>query len=418
VSQSNVAVNIADEAFGRFGPLNHPKVREVIGSIADAAMQQQLATLVEEAMSAREAMVAIDLKPFEATRYDLDGFAIWDGVSGQFIPALAKFIQFAKWVKEIWPNDAKRSLDAEALAIEKSELKPGAWTPTSESSAREIDLVLESMLKEEPQSSMTLFDYLGHNIWRITAILSEEVKSFRTRLTFEAIMTDRWYLLSELQEIRHKLVKGLDALIMGVCSSFKVVRSEDIIPGYRTELMRTLQLREHFHSMAVHIQALQRKMVAANAAECIALARELFTGIEHAVFQPGFGWIRASDKRAMIHLRNHLAMALQADCPEPTALMQIADELWHFVEALKGINRRDILVEHDREALNMAVLYLEAALYPAGLAQQEAMASACRVLATLPGRDGELDLMVERLKSGQGDPLQLLEHVKAVLGRL
>ena len=64
---------------------------------------------------------------------------------------------------------------------------------------------------------------MGEHSWSIAQILRDEIATFRHRISLQAVISDRWYLLGELQEIRHKLVKGLDALVVGICSSIAPV---------------------------------------------------------------------------------------------------------------------------------------------------------------------------------------------------
>lgn len=405
---------------------NASKIVSVVLGIQDEDLKTLSASLLCRAVEARGLLDLVDLKPFEAAEYPLDALAIWKCVSRQYIEALGSVVRVITAVESKIPRPPEfegedRFLDAVFSLVD--EPIQGAWTPPENERSLAIDDLLIRLADGSaqcPERSLGPALCLRQISWQIAVFLKDEIGSFKDRIAMRSVVADRWNLVGELHETRHRLRKGLAAFLIGICSGFAPVRREDIVPDYQTELHCSLSLRRHVgrwdRRMRVRAQAVMQQ----KQEDWRVYAEDTYWDLETTIFGPMFALMRPRDKRRLIELRNHTKTVLSDVLAPFQALGNIIFETAAFLEELGAISEREVLITHDREALSIARLGLEAVLRAGDQGGQSVLDSALDALASLEGRDIELDQILSN--RGNSDtsmsPRELLRLVDDILSSL
>jgi hypothetical protein len=254
----------------------------------------------------------------------------------------------------------------------------------------------------------------------VAAVLKSEIGQFNRRISLEAVFSDRWNLLGEIQETKHRLTKGIGALLTGVCSIFEPVRKEDVVPNYHTLISSALLLRTYFLDMRLYMQEISNQMKAGPETEWRDLANKVYIKVEETIFSETFDWMRPLDKRVLIDLRNRLHDALESTSKNNRRFYEVVEDTLRFSEAMNIINSRESLIEHDQEALNIALLHLQSAEESNSPATSQSMQAALAALFSVRGRDMELDRLVAKLSIEYSPEVmqELMANLHRVLGTL
>lgn len=242
----------------------------------------------------------------------------------------------------------------------------------------------------------------------IAASLRAEVARFGQRVRNPTVVADRWNLLMDLQEFRGRCRAGIGELVFAACSAFSSISRAEVVPEYARDLEEALAVRHAVTTLARAVGPLNMRVQAAAAelqrAPVLAIQREL----DHFRASSGYATMRAGDKRFVIAFARTVA-EISAQKSYGKAAQQHVEGFAKFLDSLAVINRREILMNHDREAFAYCGMLLEQAgqlLGREGPARaRERLAEALAVAVRLFGRDRFLDdHLVTRLRW----PLELL----------
>jgi hypothetical protein len=398
------------------------RIEEILTSVSDGALQARLKSVVARALVVHDLLMSIDLKRLEGLQRELAGLEVWAMVAPAFGAVFKAIAEMNAGLRSAFPQGAAPAAKDEEIDIlfdvDPGSLAAGAYQRRDDRLGEEIDRLVRKVAgSEQRDPTSEAMASLGQTVWTIAAMMQEEMRRFGTRLRQVAVVTDRWNLLAEMQETRHKLGKAAAAVIIAVCSSFARVRPEEIVPGFRTELALSLGLRAGMFALRDEVRAVRAGIDKQPAHGWISGARRVGALLETFLQEPAFGWMRALDKRALVDAHDALGQALAAR-DTPRRLAELIEGIVRFLEALEAINRREILVEHDRRAFASAASKLEESLNDTGQPGRLAFGAALAELAAAAGRDPQIDSMVERSldPAASADPRGLLERVRAVMG--
>ncbi len=401
--------------------LNESQITEIVSDINDEALRKDVAELLARTINARQRLSAIDLRPYSGTSVDFEGLEIWQKLAPQFgsaIGAVSSTLQFlailAPEPPEDNPIDDKR-ID-EAFSDFDDAFSEEAFAAPAAAAATSAPAVAATSAENASDLRMRL----ANTAWAISFMLKDEIMRFGSRMRQSHVMMDRWNLLSELQETCHKLSKGLDALTMGICSAFSSVSRDEVIPGFRSELAFSLELRRLIFELRDQVRTVRVKMDALPKEQWRHIAEEIYTLIDNFVYGPAFGWLRAFDKREVIQFRKALRNTLDNHNASGRDFHEPIEGTVRFLEALEVINHREILVEHDRKVLTEAAAHLETAIRLPRMEGRHEFAAAISCLSKAWGRDPQLDAMVEMTLDPMADLKQedILTRVQLVLSGL
>jgi hypothetical protein len=211
------------------------------------------------------------------------------------------------------------------------------------------------------------------------------------RLGDSRLAADRWMLLAELQELRGRCTQGFEAVVATVFRGLTDVDLEGLLPRYVSSTRRAIELRTAFSHLRFEMEVLNQGMQKARGTELSLLHDACMKAVERFVAQPGFGYIRASDKREVIRFRLFLR-----DWPKsganPRELKQKSEAFAKLSEVFVLINRRPQLLAHDRAMLNEA---------ERSLREERDVAGALVRLESVFGRSATLDVILRQHWAGE-----------------
>jgi hypothetical protein len=113
---------------------------------------------------------------------------------------------------------------------------------------------------------------------------------------------------------------------------------------------------------------------------------------------PAWKAVRAQDKRAILEFRTRIT-ALEHEGVRKVELVEVLEPFVEFVDGFEAINRREVLLQHDREISARVGVLLESATAIADPDQAlKAFEEALEGAQPLSGRSAELDTFLRRMK--------------------
>ncbi len=242
-------------------------------------------------------------------------------------------------------------------------------------------------------------------IHAIATVLRMEVASFGQAIRKPQVMADRWNLLDILEAFRGKFRAGIGEMVYAAAGSLAEVDKEDVVPGYRQEMDRSVGLRRALAILAPRVAKENSAAQAAAPGDGYTIRRHverISKLLDRFLESPAFRAMRAADRKSLTRLRSSLSSEMADPSIWPGDLRKTAEGLDRFLESMSVINHREDLVIHDREALPRFGSILEAA----AKAAEEEDDSRARLLFSdametgwrLIGRDPELDEVLRRAR--------------------
>ncbi len=402
---------------------NLKRVVHIVKAIQDPKIKTAVIDILGSSLEARESLERVELKPFEAASYEMTGATVWQSVSVQVYGAFMKVGQLIAVINQYCPAVEESAVDDDAFDMAFAELDDDAFAKPTEARTQDIDALFDEILDDSADGlsqSEEIWTHLRSTCSSVAAVLKSEIGQFNRRISLEAVFSDRWNLLGEIQETKHRLTKGIGALLTGVCSIFEPVRKEDVVPNYHTLLSSALLLRTYFLDMRLYMQEISNQMKEGPETEWRTLTNKVYIKVEETIFSETFDWMRPLDKRVLIDLRNRLHDALESTSKNNRRFYEVVEDTLRFSEAMNIINSRESLIEHDQEALNIALLHLQAAEESNSPAESQSMQAALAALFSVRGRDMELDRLVAKLSVEYSPEVmqELMTNLHRVLGTL
>ncbi|MFO7568032.1 MAG: hypothetical protein R6X02_35650 [Enhygromyxa sp.] len=211
---------------------------------------------------------------------------------------------------------------------------------------------------------------------------------------------DDWRLIAECCSARRRVVKAAS----GVERVLSEVESQPSVftDLYQTERGRALETRAAYYSFVSGLRATERRF--ADLERRIRLAG---TGIARLIGRSIYEELRVEDRRSIRAVQARLFEWLRG-ARDPREGLRLLSEVNSCASLLMEVNRRPILLEHDREVLEQLLRALS----------QPATNSAVfyKLLVSIRGRDLELDELIEA--SAALEPRVWREPVDRVLAGL
>jgi len=236
----------------------------------------------------------------------------------------------------------------------------------------------------------------------IAESLRFEVGRFGARVRNPTVVADRWNLLIDLQEFRGKCRAAIGELIYASVNAFGEIGRPLLIPEYAADLAEGLCVRQGWITLTRAIGPLNARLQIAGIEQQRPLLAAVQRELDHFRASRGYLFMRAGDKRFVIAFARELAgIMAQRNLGRPVQLA--VEGFAKFLDSMAVINRREILINHDREAfaecgtlLEQASLYANVSDHPKAMMR---LTQALAVASRLYGRDRVLDdYLVLRLR--------------------
>ncbi len=253
---------------------------------------------------------------------------------------------------------------------------------------------LHARVKEEMQSA------LGD--------LKEGVAAFGMQVRNPQVVGDRWNLIGELQSFRFRMRDRIGRMVFESVTHLGECRRPEVDPAYTEELQQALKVRVAVTGLRHTLKARLKAVSEAEPEDVDWNAQQLERELKEFGSGPGWPVIRASDKREVLEFRVKL-QAARGPGLKKKALAVLLAPFVEFVAAMRNINQRDILVQHDREMMASCGVAIERALSTGGAGGVAAFRKAIQQAKQMQGRSGELDRWVEAMEQAELGP----EHLAA-----
>lgn len=232
--------------------------------------------------------------------------------------------------------------------------------------------------------------------------LKFEVGRFGARVRNPSVVADRWNLLVDLQEFRGKCRAAIGELVFQSCNVFIDVDRPSVVPEYAADLSDGLAVRKAWITLTRAVGPLNARLQIAGIEQQRPLLLAVQRELDHFRSSRGHFFLRAGDKQFVIAFARDLHECFERKLFGRHA-QQLVEGFAKFLDSMAIINRREILMNHDREGFAECGTLLEQAGLNLGVGEPgKAMGKLTQALAVaerLYGRDRFLDdYLVLRLR--------------------
>ena len=382
-----------------------PKTREVLAAISDGDLRRDVEEVVRGAIAALAALARTHLPQDQFEESDSDenhdavGAAVGDGDRGGARDLLGRgqHVELAPYV--LAALAAVNHL-TDAVTAHFPPSQGGGSEPSAEDFDLEFDLVDgptgegTRLSVQKSVVGLSVREQVGEVGHAMAGMLRSRVASLGPRLRHALQQTDPWPLLSELDDYKHALTKGVQGLLFGVLGVFNdTARREEILPEYRSAVREAVDLRAAIADLAYHIGRFNSAISEAQPAELVPLVVGVADRLARFSARPEYRTLRAEDKRPVIDFRRTLQDLRHSQGGVPVVQLRHAVEGFSkFLEAMHSINHREVLVLHDNQRLSEALERLDESLavVDTGTARGRLQGIA-RLLSSVMGRHPDLD---------------------------
>ncbi len=338
-----------------------PRLVELLDAIRDQALAEKLRKVYRAAATAMQRLSDIDLVKYQSEGLDDSAadLSLWEEVAPVIRDTLMEVNALLMVIREQFVNSAPLSLgDRKAAAAESA---------------------LISMQQ----------------------LLAQEVTHFGERIRSPSVVSDRWTLLVDLQTFRTKFREQIGEMVHASASSFGDVSKAEVVPFFQQDLNAAITVRGTVSDLIRIITARIEKISEAEREDVQWNAQQLEKELDLFGKTPAYRTLRAQDVRTLLLFRHKLAQLAQDPHLPKQDLLSAVTPFGDFVRSLALVNRRDMLIEHDREVWAGCGVKLENAQQVVGSQPEAAaalLAEAASLGQALYGRDVELDAFLRRAR--------------------
>ncbi len=222
--------------------------------------------------------------------------------------------------------------------------------------------------------------------------LKADVVAFGQHVRDPQVVGDRWNLITELQVFRSRFRDRIGRMVWEAATALGDCKRREVEPGYDAALGSTLVVRSMSADLRRKLHTRIHRVGEAAAGEVQAQAQAVERELDSFGRTAAWRSLRAQDKRGILEFRGRLHALVAHGAPHKVELLGVLEPFLEFIDGFAEISRRELLVQHDQEALAAIGLTLEHAL---GVDGHEAKLAAFRealgVAQTLYGRSPDFD---------------------------
>lgn len=291
-----------------------------------------------------------------------------------------------------------RRFEVDAVARIRAELVPTIYRTIDEAHVTLGDVVARY---DQPPPTPTSEDPAASGVFNclLDDIVVDAEQDPRRRIADIAFMA-RWELQRKRAAVGEAVLRGDDWQLIAECCSARrrvvkatsgaerVLSEVEQLPSlfrdvYQTERQRAVDTRAAYHAFVTGLHEAQRRWQDTDIGRCLRL---IGTGVAQLVGRTIYEDLRIEDRRALRNLQTRIVSWLR-DVQDPREGQRLLSEASATASLLMEVNRRPVLIEHDRELLERLLM---AAAQPA-----TDRTEFYKVLVNVRGRDGELDRRID-----------------------
>ena len=364
---------------GVLGPLG----TEVVGGINDTALRARVFRAVAVCDEALRVVDALDLSPYEGDEGMSEDLALWNELAPAVRSILVTVGHASRILRELFGRPGEPSepatVDLEVALATLEQGEPPA--PIRDQREQEIDRIV----------SQTTDLYVAYDgVHELASMLHSDFQSFGARLRNPSVVTDRWLLLAELQELKAKCTQCLEAVVATLVQPFTTDSLHIILPRYASATAKAILLRTQLVNLAHDVKRLNDKVQRCDAERAMPVRHAVAVRLGEFIGHEAYRYLRPADKRELSRFRIDLN-AYEHEIQDMVAFRTLIDGLSVFLSVLRSINQRDQLLQHDLQALQTIAMLAEAEAEDDDLAPP---------LLSVFGRDPELDELIRAIRRG------------------
>lgn len=374
----------------------------VTAAITDAKLRDDVLRLLAAEILARLSLRTIALEPFEEPDYEAPDIDMWESVAQPVRSALIALLELRKLMSELMPEtheEPEGEVDIAFDTVDEAAAAPALRDNVAQQVDDWVQSTLGSMSREvTARSPEEQWKEVQQSLQPLAGILVQETQRFGTRIRNPSVIVNRWVLLGDLQEFKGKFQKLLGAFRLGLLHPFTSLSNKELLGDYRTEEENSLLLRREFFRLERDVLSLIAVHQRGNADEQRFALEELLVRLMRFARNDAFSVVRAPDKRALIEFRKTLALELGKKTTTERRMTEIFEDLSKFLDMMHALNRREVLIEHDKDAvgeLRSRVLTIEEVMSLDVESALKLYAEARSEARALIGRDPMLDAWLE-----------------------
>ncbi|ATB40167.1 hypothetical protein CYFUS_005615 [Cystobacter fuscus] len=355
-------------------PALSPRLEELLHSLSDQAFAQRMREVYAAAGQAILRLSDLDLLKYEtASVEDSPDLSLWE----EMAPVIRDTVM-----------DVNRLLNVirEQCAARSAASASGGNVPLQASvearRARDATELLQGWMQQ----------------------LAQGVTQLGEAMRNPAVVSDRWTLLAEIQRLRERFREQIGNLVFESASAFGPVTRQQVVPGHEAEVQASVMVRAIVADLSRIVAARLGRVREAEPEDVQWNAQQLQTELDAFGRTVAYRHLRAQDKRQIIELRGRVGrLAIQASLLKQE-LLSLVEELEGFVRSLSSVNKRQMLIAHDREVWAGCGVRLERAVGLLGTepaAAARTVAEAAASAQSLYGRDPSLDAFLRKARKTQ-----------------
>ncbi len=384
----------------------------IIQSVEDA-LQANVRSAFETCFNILDILRLVDFREFESMEPEYAVAAMEFGIAMQVLGSMedsAKLL--GRWTECVMggaeagfsePTSQDRpNTDTEGRELDDSAPRAiaGIVQPKRDRFCEDLDRYVARAMNPPSEQAVEMgekpvsIEELCHN-------LTLELLASRERLQAMCAERSKWGIITEGEEGRRKCQKILRAVFIVGCRELAPVTATELFPKDPSELETALFVREALMSFRASVRALAKDFDEVPEPEVEDLAQKALAHIETLLANDVYHMIRALDRFCLQDLRARLHTWLGSDREVTREGRWALQATKDFADILANVNRRELLIEHDRAIRNRVLGMVDGLSEYASSGNEEAVLPQVELvmldLKKMAWRSAELDHLVERL---------------------
>ncbi len=262
---------------------------------------------------------------------------------------------------------------------------------------------------------------IHHAIQQAASELRTDVTNFGMRVRDPAVVGDRWNLVSELQSFRYSTRNRIGGMVFDTASVLGECRRAEVDPGYGEELAHALAIRSATTELRRSLKARLKSIADSEAGDVEWNAQQLVRELKEFGGAKAWVFLRAQDKRRILEFRHNVEAISRRELTKKE-LGQAMVPFVEFVKEFRLINKRDLLMQHDREVVAACGVAVERVLTLINEGRtDESVMHLKKILAyarSVYGRKSDFDQWLRAMGEGQFAPADVPAACEQFLGLL
>ncbi len=402
-------------------------IQTILDSV-DGQARGGLQEALQICMNILDILRKVDFRSFESLGPQEAVSAMEYGCTMEVLGALDETIRFLPEIPARLSGETDRMVEASVT----SEIQSRPYDISHDSTLRAIDGVVDPKrdrfcedldrfvlrMVDPTQDPLVDDDYEPISMEEFCRNLSLELEACRERLVQMRFERSKWGMITEGEEGRRKCQKVLRAAFTVGCCDLAPITGDELFPRDPSELQTALFVRDALMSFRRDIHSLVGDAEEVPTDELSDTLNGVRARIDMLLQNEAYYMIRALDRFSLQDLRSRFMVAQDSEASDDWRGRWALQAVRDFTDILGNVNRRELLIEHDRKIRNRALGMSSSLLsYPPedpiqAFSQYQAV---LQDLNEMHWRDAKLDRFVsQEIEAGSSITKDFKSHLKSL----